>query len=395
MEGRSVFRRKWILVVIALLFVVASADLILNRPKDEGIQWFSLPLLATGLAILVLVFWPTSKPGPRLPIDTLASRLLTRVTWEGRLVPFFPVFGIVIVVADLAYNALVSSTPALLTHDQAVLLFGAALIAYRFVPERYNRERDFVLLFTVGLTAILVIPLLLLRLFSNNQFVSVDAYSAYALAPQTSAVLNLLGVHNSVVFVPPEPSPGLSFTTARGLQVTVFITSACSGIYSVAIFASAFAAFVLSEQRRLTFRVGLFFALGILLAYLANILRMVAIVLIGYQYDTPATGTQALLFAHSNVGWVIFLLWIALFWVLLFRFLPPGFSSRKAGESPSAQRPRRGAFCGICGIVLTPAIPATRCECAKLYHAECLATEGRCPNCSIAWPSAGVKQPTM
>ncbi len=367
------------LVVVAFLVIVAGADLLLNRPEGVGIQWFSIPLMVFGLAILVLLFWPTTKPGPSEPGRTLAARFLHRATLGGRLVPFLPLMGIAVIAVDLGYNLWASRTPALLTHDQAAILLGAVMIGYPFVPGRYRRECDFVLLFALGLALILVVPLVLLRLFAGD--VSVDAYSAAALAPQTSAILNVLGVPSRIVFVPPEAAPGLQFTTAAGLPVTVFITSACSGIYSFAIFSAAFAAYVLAEQRQLTKRVGLFFILGIAFAYVANVMRMVIIILIGYHYDTQGTGTQALLFAHSNAGWIIFLGWVALFWTLLFRFLPPQTSNRTSSSNDEQTRPHRGSYCGICGIVLTPAIPATRCECGKIYHSECLVKEGRCPAC--------------
>src|SRR3990172_1488899 len=213
------------LVVVAFVFVLAGADLIVNRPKGD-VEWLSIPLLAAGLALLVLIFWPTAKPGPRPRGDTIAQRILWKLTVAGRLVPLFPVFGILLIVADLAYNVYASRTPAILTHDQAVLFLGAVLLAYRFVPRRYDRERDFVLLFAGTLSLILVVPLVLLRALSGNLGASVDAYSTYALAPQTSAILNLIGVQNTLVPAGSYDGPGIAFVTAAGVPVQVFITSA-------------------------------------------------------------------------------------------------------------------------------------------------------------------------
>ncbi len=193
---------------------------------------------------------------------------------------------------------------------------------------------------------------------------SVDAYSWVALAPETGAIMNAIGIPTTLGPVAGNTAPGLTFRTEGGLWVTVVITSACSGIYSFAIFASAFTAFVMTEQKRLTKRVVAFFALGVFLAYLANILRMVAIAYIGYKYDTPQEGVNNLLIAHSNLGWIIFLAWIALFWMLLFRFLPREAPTSTPEATPAPRL--RGTFCGICGIVLTPAIPATQCNCGKL-----------------------------
>lgn len=374
-----------VMVVAALVFLLAGADLLLNRPKNPSEQWFSIPLLAAGFTALALILWPTAKPGPRPREDTLARRFLWFATWHGRLVPLFPMIGVALIVADLVFNRFVSSTPALLNHDVTILLFASALIGYRFVPERYATERDFIVLLLLTMLLILVVPLAILRIVVADPTASVDAYSAFALAPQTSTLLGWTGVPNALVYDSTNGTPGLSFVTAARLPVLVYITSACSGIYSFAIFSSAFTAYVMTEQRRWTPRVVLFFLAGIVLAYVANILRMVVIVLIGYHYDSPETGIQALLVAHSNAGWIIFLAWISLFWAVLFRFLPRATPS--ASVAPEAPPPRRGTFCGICAIVLTPAIPATRCTCGRFYHVECLRGEGQCPNCSAPSPS--------
>jgi len=120
---------------------------------------------------------------------------------------------------------------------------------------------------------------------------------------------------------------------------------------------------------------------------------MVVIVLIGYRYDTPTTGVQSLLVAHSNAGWMIFLAWILVFWFLLFRFLPREQASELSAETTKDAPRRRGAFCASCAIVLTPAIPATRCACGKLYHRECLETEGRCLSCHTPWQPGIAPEP--
>src|SRR2546427_2539103 len=383
-------------LIVALLLLFAGVDLLWNVPKDAAEAWFSTPLIAVAVLLFALLAWPTVQPGPRPIKETLAHRLLWRVTWSARLVPAFRLFGILIVIGDLAYNRAISSAPSFGEHDFVVFFLGIALLAYRFVPARYERERDFVFLFLVALALILVVPLLIARVVIGDLSRSVDLYSSVALAPETAGVLSAIGVPTSVVFLPNDPPPGLSLPPAHGLAIQVYITTSCSGIYSTSIFASAFAAFVLTEQKNLTARVALFFSLGVFLAYAANILRMVVIVLISHAYDTPATGAQSLLVAHNNVGWMIFLLWIGLFWVLLFRFLPPEPSKPLGDSAIEGPKPRRGTFCGICGIVLTPAILATRCECARFYHAECLREVGKCPNCNRPPPTAIASQvPTL
>src|SRR5207247_92364 len=151
-----------------------------------------------------------------------------------------------------------------------------------------------------------------------------------------------------------------------GAVLTVVITTACSGIYSFGIFASAFVAFVLTEFDRFRPKVLALLALGFLTAYAANILRMVLIVLFGVYSDTPQDSVNNLLVAHSNLGWLIFLGWIALFWGLVFRFVVrPSASTDKVPVSAETIAPsrKRGVLCGICEEPLTPALPGYRCEC--------------------------------
>jgi exosortase/archaeosortase family protein len=272
-----------------------------------------------------------------------------------------------------------SATPALLTEDTIVLLAACVLIAYSFVPSRFARERDFVLLFFISLNVLLVLPLLASRAFYANFEQSVDVYSWIALAPQTGAVLTLLGVNNSVHAVAGSTAPGLTFTPKNlSFQVTVIITTACSGIYSFGIFASAFIAFVLTEYEHLSARVWSLLALGFLTAYAANVLRMVAIVLVGYYTDTAATDLQNMLIAHSYAGWLIFLAWISLFWSILLKAMP---GSRQSGALVTGSRSH--TTCGVCASVLTPLVPATRCKCGIYYHEACL-VGGRCPSCGSA-----------
>jgi exosortase/archaeosortase family protein len=57
-------------------------------------------------------------------------------------------------------------------------------------------------------------------------------------------------------------------------------------------------------------------ALGLLVAYLGNLFRMVVIGIVGY-YD----GLDSLLWAHRNVGWIIFLTWSAVFWFLVMKYV--------------------------------------------------------------------------
>lgn len=369
--------------LVGLIVAVTGVSMVLNPTHWTGMEWIGLPILVAGAALLARTAWPRGAR-PAGETRSLGARLLWWLTWDGRLVRMFPVVGIALIVGDLTYNFLLSASPALLTEDTFVLLTAAALVTYGFVPVRYGRERDFVLLFFLFLDALLVVPLLLSRVVAGNVDASVDVYTWTALAPELSGLLSVLGVSNSVHSVTGYSAPGMTFTPLQmSIPVTLVIATSCSGIYSFGIFASACAAYLLTEYERPSGRLWLVMVLGFLASYVANLLRMVVIVLVGYYTDSAQSELQNLLLAHSYAGWIIFLAWLALFWGVLFKFLPS--ETRTTEFAPVSQAPRvlhtESSRCRICGEALSPTIAAARCACGAYYHNACLGTDAQCPSC--------------
>ncbi|MFQ5884462.1 MAG: archaeosortase/exosortase family protein [Thermoplasmata archaeon] len=369
-------RRKYLWLLVSFLLFFAGLDLLLVPPKNAGLEYVVLGLffLVIGLFFALLILVPKEKLRIETKEGSLATALLNFLTVRGRLKPFFPVFGIVLLVVDILYNVYLSATPELLTHDTVVILFAVALIAYNFVPGRFDREKDFVFLFFAALVVILVIPLMLARALVGNFDEGVGLYSQYLLVPEVTGILNLVGVDAAVAINDPLT---IEFVTQTGSKVRVYISTACSGIYSFGIFASAFSAFILTEYNRIDKKVGLLMGLGILTAYFANILRMVIIVLVGFYTSTPENELGYMLEAHSNAGWIIFLAWIGLFWFLMYRFL---IRSKEPAGEVSVEKP--GVKCGICGDIMKVDIPGIRCECGQFLHTECAIEAGKCPRCS-------------
>jgi len=369
--------------LIGLLMAFTGISLVLNPTHAAEFAWLGVPILALGFGLFVWVVWlPTETV---FPAPTLGARFLDFVTWHGSLSRLFPLAGIALIAADLAYNMVLSRSPALLAEDILVLLTAAAFLGYGLVPRHYSRERDFVLLFFITVDAILVAPLLLARVFLGSVDVSIDVYSWTALPPELRAILSGLGVSNSVHSLAGYTAPGLTFTPAKMNQaVTLVITVSCSGIYSFGFFAAGYIAFLLTEYAKPSLRLWLLMSLGFLAAYIANLFRMVVIVLVGYYTDSAQTDLQNLLFVHSYAGWVIFLAWITLFWSLLFKFLPidRGIAGvERQFVSKAIHRPKP-QHCGFCQAALNVSIPAARCTCGAIYHTRCFLAGGRCPICN-------------
>src|SRR2546429_2312238 len=364
--------------LLALVTTFAGVALLLDRRKGSGVECLGRLLRGVGGGSFLSPVWPPPA-SPTQVRKTVASRFLGIVTLQGRLLPIFPAIGLGLILADLGYNVLLSATPALQTEDIIVLLAAAMLLLYGLIPERFASERDFAFIFFIALNGILVVPLLLARAYYADFERSVDLYSWIALAPQTGGLLNILGVANSVHPVSGSAAPGLTFRPQHlSVEVTVVITTACSGIYSFGIFASAFIAFVSTESETLTRKTWAFLAIGLLAAYAANVLRMVVIVLVGYYTDTPASDLQNMLVAHSYLGWLIFLGWVTLFWGILLRWMP-----RSTSALPALKEKSRNvrSLCSICGASLSPVAPASQCRCGVFYHKACFASEGQCRAC--------------
>jgi archaeosortase C (PEF-CTERM variant) len=253
---------------------------------------------------------------------TLAERLTDGLTLRGRLLPFLPVIGIAIIVLDLIWNLVLTDSTVFMTYDWIALLTGVFLIGYNYIPSDYNRERDFAFVFLLALALMLIVPVLLERAAEGNPASSegISAYSEYLLAKPVDGMMDLSGVETRIDGI------NITFLTKDGDQIRLLIATSCSGVYSFAIFTAAFLAFVATEFREWDPRLKWFLALGILAAYIANLLRMYIIVMMGHFY-----GREALLWTHANVGWLLYMVWIAAFWWLLFRW----FFKQKAKEHES------------------------------------------------------------
>ncbi|MCJ2563635.1 MAG: hypothetical protein LN417_06065, partial [Candidatus Thermoplasmatota archaeon] len=264
-------------LLLEFILLLTGINLVILPQKVVWLEYVGVVLFLSGVALLVLTFMP--EEGEEKPREkALARRIVEFFSVRLKLKPIFPVLGIIVFALDFAYNLLVFGGLSLGTHDYMLLLFGGGLVAYNFVPERYGRERDFFLMFSGVLVLILIVPLLLMRMLEGDMDASVNAYSAIFLVPETNAILNLLGVPSSIGVV--DGIPSLTFPPELGLD-ELAVTTSCSGIYSFSIFASAFTAFILTEYSRPNWRVGGLLVLGFVSAYVANLLRIVIVVLVG------------------------------------------------------------------------------------------------------------------
>lgn len=362
-------------LLLEAIIILTGVNLVILPQKVVWLEYVGVVLFLSGIALLVLTFMP-DEASRKTREKSLAITIVDFFSVRLKLRPIFPVVGIALIAIDLAYNLLLFESLSFGIHDTVLLLFAVALTVFNYIPEEYERENNFFLLFSGTLVLILVVPLLLIRLFQGDFEGGVNAYSAVLLAPEASAILNVLGVGTTVRIDAVTGMPLLVFPSGD----YVGIATSCSGIYSFSIFASAFTAFILTEFGKVNWRVGGLLVLGFVTSYVANLLRIVIVVLVGV-YAPGDDPMQALLQAHSNAGWMIFVLWITLFWLIMYKVL----MKEKPAEPGVEETRKRGTLCGICGDVLSPSVPGVRCSCGQFYHSQCLEESGSCPACDTAY----------
>lgn len=110
----------------------------------------------------------------------------------------------------------------------------------------------------------------------------------------------------------------------------VFIGAFCSGVTSMAVFIAAFIA--MSYDLKVSHARKMFlFAIGIIGTFLANVIRVVVLFLVGYYY-----GSDALLTVHTHLGWIIFFIWITIFWMIALK--DTGSEASQTSKKPSTAK---------------------------------------------------------
>jgi archaeosortase C (PEF-CTERM variant) len=311
--------RKVLLVVAVILLTEGFSVLLLFSYLSPFLGFISLVLGA-----LLLLFLGGAQASSSSEIATpgiiLIERVFRRIGGDFVMI----ILGSIVVLTVLIYNISFSPRPGIGDSDTIVIILGSVMMLYPALRRRYRTEAAFSLIFLGCVGMFLVLPQLIMSLSPAEGDPALgNWYVHYMLAAPFAGILDLLGI--------PSSSVGnlVTIQFQDGSIHTLSISAYCAGLYSFSIFLSAFIAFVLVFER-LPYRAMLgVLTVGLLVAYLGNLLRMVAVGAIGYF-----RGLDALRWAHENVGWIIFLAWSSLFW-----WLTLGYVSRYSvgnGESTSA-----------------------------------------------------------
>jgi len=317
-------RRKLLVIVSIILLFEGISVLILFSYLGVAAGLISLALGALLLLLLHPVSGEERKPAPpegvpgreqKVPdrdpfglvmIDAVMKRVDNDYIVMGA--------GAAIIAFVVIWNATVSVRPEYGDLDTLTIMLGGLVLLSPFLLRKFRVETAFSLLFIGLVVLLLVVPQAVSSIHEDTGSSVGNWYVHYMLAAPFAAVLNLLGIDAS------SSSNIVSLQFHDGTTQALSISAYCAGLYSFSIFLAAFASFVLVFERLSAKNLSIVLALGLLIAYLGNLFRMVVIGIVGYY-----NGLDALLWTHENVGWMIFLGWSAIFWYLVI-----GFADRQA-----------------------------------------------------------------
>lgn len=199
-----------------------------------------------------------------------------------------------------------------------LIIFSVFLFCYNALPSQYAKEKEYLLLFQFFLSFFLLFPYISYFLLEISH-IPLDLKREYIFEKiLTIPLIKLLSAFGFNVF---GEGNMLHYHDSKGNLKFVTITEGCSGIYSVVLFFAAFFSFAILEYRVFDYFLISFCLLGFFVSYFANLLRMSIIIVVGIYTDE-----STMFWVHSNVGWLIFFIWISIFWPIFTKLADRNFN---------------------------------------------------------------------
>jgi len=220
----------------------------------------------------------------------LTTKIRLSGTYAAKSSKYFIVLGVIIVLADVVYN--LKAMNQLGTIDSMAFFMGASFIAYG--TGRYKRAGEFGI-YTSGTFIILYLFFYSLLPSLNNDFIHYfDHY--FVLLPSLDIVNAVSNMDIHVVATETVHFKGLE-------DSTVVIGGPCSGIYSMILLVGLIIGYAKMERLSDKRRISLLIVLTVLIAYIANLIRVSVLYYVGYYY-----GIEKMMFVHVYLGWIIFII---------------------------------------------------------------------------------------
>ena len=201
--------------------------------------------------------------------------------------------GALIVASDIAYNLLTQSE--LGTLDIMVFLLGISLIAYDINNEEIRRMGKFGAYMSATFIALF---LFFFSLFNHLNIDFVHTFDHYFVLLPSIFIINAIGIPIQVISTETVRIQGVE-------DISVIIGGPCSGLYSMFLLVGIMIAYARIEEveRRKFFALLL---ISVMVAYTANLIRVTTLYIVGFYH-----GKELMYFFHVHLGWIIFIIVVA------------------------------------------------------------------------------------
>lgn len=200
------------------------------------------------------------------------------------------IIGAFIVVADIIYNYINKSTIG--TLDSMVFFLGISLIAMG------TSKKDIKQMGELGFYISFVFTILYLIFYSFFGMFNIDflhLFDHYFVLMPTVALIKILGI-------PVEVIATETVILYGAVPMTIVIGGPCSGLYSMFLLIGIVTGY--SRIERMNAKQSLkLLGLAVLVAYLANLVRVIILYITAYLY-----GMDVMMVVHTHIGWIIFAL---------------------------------------------------------------------------------------
>ena len=207
---------------------------------------------------------------------------------------WYAIAGILILLADIAYN--VYNQSELGTLDTMTFLLGISLIASAIKREDIRSMGEFGVYVSITFIA-------LFTLFYGTFSWFIHEFDHYAVLMPSMYLIKLIGISVDVI------GTETVCMHAPGGDITLIIGGPCSGLYSMFLLISVIVSYTATENIRDARRITALLGATIVVAWIANLLRVSTLYLVAYWY-----GQDVMMTVHTHLGWIIF---VVVAWGLL------------------------------------------------------------------------------
>ncbi|MCK4811058.1 MAG: archaeosortase C [Methanosarcinales archaeon] len=227
-------------------------------------------------------------------IAILAMSRMTFTAARRSTSVWYAIAGILILLADIAYNVYYQSE--LGTLDTMTFLLGISLIASAIKREDIRSMGEFGVYVSITFIA-------LFTLFYGTFSWFIHEFDHYAVLMPSMHLIKLIGISVDVI------GTETVCMHAPGGDITLTIGGPCSGLYSMFLLISVIVGYTATENIRDARRITALLGATIVVAWIANLLRVSTLYLVAYRY-----GQDAMMTVHTHLGWIIF---VVVAWGLL------------------------------------------------------------------------------